>query len=410
MFLPWSSFSHHSNTTTTTTTQLAGDFTRYTFIWDGIGTYPYSDYQTFPQLPNTTGNYGGYPNFTANGGVGWNANPDEYTDTNINNTIVRYTSPSRTSIHIVVNPFHPLITTNPPSNDSVTNYRSEISLYPFTTWIPVGTEIWISWSVYYPYLSSILNYTNVAKTNGSNCVLRQWSPIGTDGGPQMDLYVDPAQMTSSQLANLVVFENQAAGVSTYAVNGTYPNGIPLGGGSFAAATLPYGHIVPGVWMDFVEHTIIDDGSLGKGCYQLWVSVPTTGLPVNFGSYNDCQYQNYGGTYLWFNRDATSNGGSFKTTRHSSGSGVCKIGIYNGGPGFHSTSTNSSVNDSYTYQSTFNSLQGNPPNGAQMECYLGPIRMEYNTGTINYGNIYNTILGNYITTYYIDPNGQAHIQP
>jgi hypothetical protein len=233
-------------------------------------------------------------------------------------------------------------------------------------------------------LSSILDNDSLAISNGSQCVIHQWGPIGSEGGPQVDLYLNPAQTTSSLYANDIIFESQAGGGSYYA------NMINLSGGSSSAAALNYGHIVPGVWMTFTEHIIIDDGTNGNGTFQLWCTVPTSGLPSNVSGINDCQFQNYGGTYLWYNyngntaRDHTSYG-------YSRGSGTCKFGIYNGGPGFHTTS--STALEPKQFQRKYNVAQGysygnvgsyNSTNtsGAQMEIYMSPIKVEINTGTIS----------------------------
>jgi hypothetical protein len=201
----------------------------------------------------------------------------------------------------------------------------------------------------------------------------------------------------------------------------------------------YGHIVPGVWMDFVEHIIIDDGtgaSAGKGCYQLWCSIPTTGLPSNQSyrdlNYNttctvDLRYQNYGGLYCWYSFNGihtTRNHTTDNSGVSTQGAGVWKVGIYNGGEGWHRTTpvpADSSQVWMVRAMSNNGGGQPGPASNAQMEYYMSQIKIEFlPSGTINYGPLTNSpsILnaggmydqnGANTSTYYIDANGYNNVK-
>jgi hypothetical protein len=404
----YSNSNYSSIQSSTTQSGGTGSYQVYLFSWNGIGTYVQGNWNYHPDQPGTSGS----PTFTYGGsGNRWGDNTNSFANNSMSTSVVRHAGQS--SIHLIVDPLNPSISTNPPSNDTLTNYRSEIYLNPFDAWIPVGTEVWISWSYFYPYLSSILDPSHNLADPFSECVLRQWSPFMGDAGPQIALVLNRGYATNLTdiIGNSVLIQNQSWNNAYY-----WANNLSLSGNSTTAAGYNYGHIVPGVWMDFVEHTIIDDTGSNGGCYQLWVTIPptsTSGYPTNLVNpstghvYTDCQYSNYSGTHLWYNFN------DVPTTRHSYGSGVFKIGIYNGGQGWHNTKASSSNGtDAYSVAAaSISAMQAQDPgNPGRMEVYIGPIRLEYNSGTITKGGtIYNTLSGN-ITGNFIDSYGQQYIQP
>lgn len=424
----------------------------YTFDWNSIGIgmanprYDQNNNQLSLYNPNGLVNTVGFNDSPVEVGTGgtnpsfptdhrWGMNNNYSGNSYIDNTIQRYSGVQ--SMHLILNPFFPVVSSsNNGGQTCYTNYRSEIFWADvggnWNLWNAIGTEVWMSWSVFYPLLSNILDQSAFAITNGSECVIRQWAPVN------LVLFLN-SQITNhgQYAANTVVFQNQASDGAYH-----YAGGVS----SLTALASNIGHIVPGVWMDFVEHIIIDDGTLGNiGTYQLWVTIPpknTLGYPTDHPYYPDCKYSNYSNattpnTQLWH----TMNG--VRTAVSSGYEGVDKLGIYYGGPGWLNLNTASSPTlsqdvatasqtwmllpstSTYTYVNPNNSSDTYPvygggqnpsaiiPSGGspgQMECYISRIKIEYNTGTIvTNGTIYNTLSGN-TTGNYIDAYGQANVQP
>ena len=180
--------------------------------------------------------------------------------------------------------------------------------------------------------------------------------------------------------------------------------------------------MPGVWIDFVEHVIVDDGTganAGKGCYQLWATVPptsTSGYPSD-GAFIDTRYSLYAGTYLWYNFNNITTTRNHTSYGYGHGMPDSKFGIYNGGPGWHNQTNSIYIGQaSQAWMTTsLSSGGGGQPNTTpstggdpgQMEVYYGPIKIEYKTGTIQTGTVGPS--GQTATSNYIDNTGYTNVQ-
>jgi len=295
----------HKNTVTTitkdTTTNHNGSTGTIpglvTYYWDNVGSFPAvvwtttggTSYNT-PTLPNTMGTP--LNNGQPSGSSGWQACCCYSNNLNsLSTSIERYAG--HTSLHLIIDPFSPAI---PQGMDDIgvdggqgaTNYRSEVALQPFHYQYPVPSEFWLSWSYYFPTLSSGFdpfidpNYPN---TDNSGEGLIHQLHVG-DGSPVIQLWMH------ASWGNEIVLDilyGDANNPNEYAIGSKYP-------------------VVAGQWMDFVEH--VQWATDGTGLYELWCTVGgvTTKLFSHTGpnTYSNPEDGNspYGGTpklglYHWF---------------------------------------------------------------------------------------------------------------
>ncbi len=270
-----------------------------TYFWDNVGTYPAvvwttsggTSYNT-PTLPNTLGTP--LNNGQPSGSGGWEANCCYNNNINtISTAVERYAG--HPSLHFILNPFSPAIPQGMDDSgiggQGAANYRTEILLQPFHYAYPVPSEIWLSWSYYFPTLNSVFdpyvdpNYPS--SDNSAEGLIHQLH-VG-DGSPVVQLWMHASWGNEIVLTILSGDANNPAEFSTGAIGGKYP-------------------LVAGQWMDFVEHVVW--GTDGNGVYQLWCTVGgvTTQLfnhtgPNTFSNPEDGSSP-YGGTpkfgiYHWF---------------------------------------------------------------------------------------------------------------
>jgi len=290
-----------SKDTTTNTNGTTGNIPGLvTYYWDNVGTFPAvvwttqggTSYTT-PTLPNTLGTplNNGQPSSTS----GWNANCGYSNDLNtISTTIERYTG--HPSLHLILNPFSPAIPqgmddTQVTGGQGYANSRSEVYLTPFHYQYPVPSEMWLSWSYYFPTLSSVFdpyvdpNYP--ASDNSAEGLIHQLH--AGMGSPVISLWMHASWGNEIVLTILWGDANNPSEFATGATGGKYP-------------------LVAGQWMDFVEH--VQWATDGTGLYELWCTVGgvTTKLfshngPNTFSNPEDGNSP-YGGTpklgiYHWF---------------------------------------------------------------------------------------------------------------
>ena len=174
------------------------------FDWNSVGSYPNTtSFNADPIISNTQGtpNFSVYP-----GSLGWGTNQSYSGNSEITSSKER--TSGQYSLHLVVNPTYPTVVDNG-GQTCYTNCRAEIYWGAFSAWIPLGTEIWTKWSVFYPYLSSILDQSTFSVSNASECVVRQWGPLGSESGPQIALLLNPGYHNSSIAGNNIFLDNQA---------------------------------------------------------------------------------------------------------------------------------------------------------------------------------------------------------
>jgi hypothetical protein len=303
--------------------------TPITFFWDNVGTFPAvtwttgtsgspSTYNT-PVLPNSLGTYP-YLNSVNSSLVGWEAACGYANNLNtISTSIERYTG--KASLHLILSPFSPTpisgMYDSGISGQGAANYRSEICTSPFSTDLPSPSELWMSWSYYFPTLNAVFdpyadpNYpTTDSSAEGE---IHQIFPTGA---------VHPSVMIwmhASWGNNLII--TLMSGLSTSGTEYAYNTHYPL---------------VAGQWMDFVEH--IQWSSTSTGLYELWCTTGgvTTQLISHTGAnaYSDLSF-----------------------------SGTPKLGIYHWW--WHSLKARY-ANESLTAMSP----------QTQLEEYLGPVKMIY----------------------------------
>jgi hypothetical protein len=267
-----------------------------TFYWDNVGTYPAviwtvnpTDYNT-PVLSNTLGT----PNISTivNGSDGWHANCGYSNNLNtISTSIERYAG--HPSLHIILNPFSPTIPqgmddTQVIGGQGAANCRSEIALYPWHYLYKVPSEIWLSWSYYFPTLNSVF-----------------------------DPYIDPNYPTTDNSAEGLIHQLQAGDGSPVVqiwYHASWGNEMVISG-LYGDANNPqewylgtkYPFVV-GKWMDFIEH--VQWSTESDGLYELWciVNGDSTKLCTHNGAntFSNPEDGNppYGGTpklgiYHWF---------------------------------------------------------------------------------------------------------------
>ncbi len=294
------------------------------YYWDSVGSYP-KDSTTVhvaPLLPNTKGIGTGQPP----GCDGWCAN-DAYNAVlnTLSDSIERY--PGHTSLHLILNPFYPA-----PVYDSqleglgASNYRSEVSLNPWHYLYAVPSELWLSWSYYFPTVyagyDSWMSPTDPADTSGEGLIHQLHA---SQGHPQIEIwqYASPnPTYFSNRLLLRVYYGDANSPTEYYYTSGQYP-------------------IAGGQWMDFIEH--VEWATDTTGLYELWCITggDTTKVFTYKGpnAYSDPEDGNppYGGTP--------------------------KLGIYH-----YCWHTKNPV-----YAKGFEAVTGL----SQMELYLGPVSMIYN---------------------------------
>lgn len=268
-----------------------------TFYWDNVNVYPAvvwtvnpTDYNT-PVLPNTLGT----PSISTivSGSDGWHANCGYSNNLNtISTTIERYAG--HYSLHIILNPFSPAIpqgmddTQAGGNGQGAANCRSEIALYPWHYQYQVPSEIWLSWSYYFPTLNSVFDpYVdpNYPTTDNSAEGLIHQLQAG-NGSPVIEIWYHASWGNKIIISSLY---GDANNPTEWYFDTKYP-------------------FVAGKWMDFIEHVQWSTGN--DGLYELWcvVNGDSTKLCTHNGAntFSNPEDGNspYGGTpklgiYHWF---------------------------------------------------------------------------------------------------------------
>jgi hypothetical protein len=299
----------------------------YTFDWSTIGTFPTNmslntdgntcDWGT-PTVPNTLGS----PSISSiiSGTDGWHLNTAyNNNQCSVNSTIVRHTNKS--SVRLQLYPFSPSIPNCYDSGVSgglgASNLRAEMYLsgsnYGYI--LPYPSELWMSWSYYFPAIENVFDsYYNPSTGDSAEGSIHQ-------------IYVGPPGVSPP------------IEICTHAVSG---NNILV----YVGTTVHNTHypLVAGVWLDFIEHIVWDNS--GAGTYQLWIKNVSTGVETLVLDLN-----------------------GVTTTGGYAAAGTPKLGFYH--YYWHSATTTPALHS--TTASTYNNYTPTD----HLELYLGQTKLEIN---------------------------------
>jgi hypothetical protein len=227
--------------------------TTVTYFWDNVGTYPSTTYPaTTVFLPNSKG-----IGSLNTGSLGWETNNAFIGNPNnsVTHTYERY--PGRASLYIVLEPNNPIVPTLPSGDGTVgsqpaANYRTEISLGPWHYTYAVPSEMWFSWSYYFPTVAHAYD----GSTMGGDGLIHQWQ--SSQRFPNISIWqyysTNPTYFSNRLLFNFNYGDANSPGpTESYWTSGQQP-------------------LVAGKWMDFIEHIIWDNtGTAGQPGKDTWVT-------------------------------------------------------------------------------------------------------------------------------------------
>jgi hypothetical protein len=367
---------------TVTQAAVSSGYTVYSYNWNNIGTYQDGSWTNSggtydPDISDGLSGHSSQSSPAFPYGPGWSSNAAIYTNS-ATTTTPEYISGYK-SLDQILQPFIP----NPAagSDNSSSNYRAEICLEPcdnpgigaFT----VPSEIWLGWAYYWPDIQSAIDQ---ALPNDEE-VWHQFMPDQgntnscSPSSPQHCLMIDPLW------GNILVFSSWNSAVGIYGYNYRMPGTGCNNSGSFnncitCARSANIGHIVPGIWMKFVEKIIWDNttnGSLG-GSYELWVTLRNKANTADSV------------TNLWYDIR------NFQTACSGDDGTTPKFGPYI--DQWHVTDGGTAGNASISAGTT------------KMEVFISPIKMEFNKGTTTTQTIGPS--GYTISAPCIDNNGYNNV--